>query len=102
MVLFRSVRELLTNIIKYARANKASVLLEQEGNAVRVRVKDNGIGFDPEQVKRNVSNEGGLGLFSIEERMTDFGGSLLIDSRAHYGTTIVMIIPCSMSTKETT
>ena len=101
-VLFRSVRELLTNIIKYARADKASVLLEQEGKAIRVTVKDNGIGFNPEQVQQNVSSEGGLGLFSIEERMTDLGGTLIIDSRAHHGTTIVMTIPCSVSTKETT
>ncbi len=101
-VLFRSVRELLTNIVKYARADKASVLLEQEGNVVRIKIKDNGIGFNPEQVKRNVSSEGGLGLFSIEERLTAFGGSMVIDSKVHHGTTIVLTVPCSETTKETT
>jgi len=101
-VLFRSVRELLTNIVKYARADKVSVLLEQEDNAVRVTVKDNGIGFNPEQIRRNVSTEGGLGLFSIEERMTDLGGSMVINSRVHHGTTIILTAPCSDSTKETT
>ncbi|MBW2689920.1 MAG: transporter substrate-binding domain-containing protein, partial [Deltaproteobacteria bacterium] len=101
-VLFRNVRELLTNIVKYARADKVSILLEQEDNTVRVTVKDNGIGFNPEQMKRNVSNEGGLGLFSIEERMTDLGGSMVINSRVHHGTTIILTAPCSDSTKETT
>jgi PAS domain S-box-containing protein len=101
-VLFRSVRELLTNVVKYARADKASVLLEQEGSAVRVTVKDNGIGFNPEQVKRNVSSEGGLGLFSIEERINDLGGAMVIDSRAHHGTTIVLTVPCDRTIKEET
>jgi signal transduction histidine kinase len=96
------VRELLTNIVKYARADKASVLLEQEGSAVWITVKDNGIGFNPEQVKRNVTSDGGLGLFSIEERMNDFGGSMVIDSRVHHGTTIVLEVPCSEIIKEET
>jgi signal transduction histidine kinase len=101
-ILFRSVRELLTNVVKYARADKVSVLLEQEGGVIRIKVKDNGIGFNPEQVKRNVSVEGGLGLFSIEERMIDLGGSMVIDSKVHHGTTVVIMAPCSESTKETT
>jgi signal transduction histidine kinase len=44
--------------LKYARADKASVFLEQKGSAVRITVKDNGIGFNPDQVKRNVSSDG--------------------------------------------
>ncbi len=94
LVLFRSVRELLTNIVKHAKANKVSMLLEQEGNEIRVVVKDNGIGFAPEQEKLNVTAEGGLGLFSIEESMSDLGGSMEIDSRPYHGTTIVMTMPC--------
>jgi len=68
----------------------------------RVTVKDNGIVFNPEQVKRNVSNEGGLGLFSIEERMTDLGGTMVINSRVHHGTTIILTVSCNDSIKETT
>jgi PAS domain S-box-containing protein len=101
-IMFRSVRELLTNIVKYARADKASVLIEEEGGSVWITVKDNGIGFNPYQVRRNVSSDGGLGLFSIEERMNDFGGSMVIDSRAHHGTTIVLTVPCSEIIKEKT
>lgn len=101
-ILFRSVRELLTNIIKYARADNARVLLEQEGSVVCITVKDNGIGFNPDQVKRNVSSDGGLGLFSIEERMNDFGGSMVIDSRAYLGTSIVLTVPGSETIKAET
>jgi len=101
-ILFRSVRELLTNIVKHARADKVSVRLEPEGENLRIEIKDNGIGFNVDQARRGVSSEGGLGLFSIEERMTSLGGSMVIDSKAHQGTTIVLTIPCSETTKETT
>jgi signal transduction histidine kinase len=93
VIMFRNVRELLTNVLKHAQADKATVLLEQEEGAIRVTVNDNGIGFNPEHMQRNVSPNGGLGLFSIEERLSDFDGSLVIESRAHYGTTIVMTAP---------
>jgi len=93
VIMFRNVRELLTNILKHAQADKATVLLEQEDDAIRVTVKDNGIGFNPEQMQRDVSPNGGLGLFSIDERLSDFDVSLVIDSKAYHGTTIVMTVP---------
>jgi signal transduction histidine kinase len=102
LIMFRNVRELLTNVLKHAQADKATVLLEQEDDAIRVTVKDNGIGFNPEQMQRDVSPNGGLGLFSIKERLSDFDGSLVIDSKAHYGTTIVMTAPHSETTEEVT
>jgi len=92
-VLFRNVRELLTNILKHAQADKATVLLEHDDKVIRVTVKDNGVGFSPEQMQQNVSFGGGLGLFSIKERLSDVDGSLVIDSRAHHGTKIVMTVP---------
>ena len=100
--LLRNVRELLTNVVKHARADKASVLLEREGADIRVTVKDNGIGIrQPESLNRRISSDGGLGLFSIEERITDFGGTMEIKSKANQGTTIVMTIPCAESTQGT-
>jgi PAS domain S-box-containing protein len=101
-ILLRSVRELLTNILKHSKADNATVLLEPSDGATLVTVQDNGIGFDPERVRRNVSPDGGLGLFSIEERLSDFGGSLVIDSKVHQGTTIVMMVPYLDTVKEAT
>jgi PAS domain S-box-containing protein len=101
-ILLRSVRELLTNILKHSKADKATVLLEHSDGAIRVTVKDNGIGFMPEQVLHNVGPDGGLGLFSVEERLSDFGGSLVIDSKVHQGTTIVMMVPYLDIVKEAT
>jgi len=94
IILFRSVRELLTNILKHARADKISVLLEQDNDNTVVTVSDNGVGFNHEQTIQNVSKEGGLGLFSINERLSELGGSMLISSRMHFGTTTILTIPC--------
>ena len=93
LLLFRNVRELLTNIVKHAQANKVVVYLEEEGGAIKITVKDNGIGFNPEHALRKAYGDGGFGLFSIEERMTGLGGSLAINSRFHQGTTIIMTAP---------
>ena len=92
-LLFRHVRELLLNVVKHARASKIGVRLEKEGRDIRVTVQDNGIGFDPEQVAGGVSSEGGFGLFSIQERLTDLGGTLAVKARSNGGTSIVMTVP---------
>ncbi len=92
-ILFRNVRELLTNTIKYSRADQVTVALETTGNEIRVTVKDNGVGFNPSQVLNQVNSEGGFGLFSVQERMVDLGGTLEIDSAPHRGCAMIMSIP---------
>ena len=93
LILFRNVRELLTNTVKHAQANKLVVCLEEAGGAIKITIKDNGIGFNPEHALRKTNCDGGFGLFSVEERMADLDGSLTINSRVHQGTTIIMSAP---------
>ena len=45
-LLFRNVRELLTNVVKHAKANKVCVHLKEETGMVKIIVEDDGIGFD--------------------------------------------------------
>jgi PAS domain S-box-containing protein len=100
LVLFRNIRELLTNSVKYAQASKLVVCLEKEGGAIKVTVKDNGIGFNPDYVLGKSSSNGGFGLFSIGERMADLDGSLTLNSRIHHGTTAIMTVPCKPQARE--
>jgi signal transduction histidine kinase len=100
LVLFRNVRELLTNTVKHARANKIVVCLEKEGGAIKITVKDNGIGFNPDYFLRKANSDGGFGLFSIAERMADLDGSFTVDSRLHQGTTIIMTAPYKLTAGE--
>ncbi|MEN8729045.1 MAG: ATP-binding protein, partial [Desulfuromonadales bacterium] len=60
---------------------------------IRVTVQDDGIGFDPQMIADGVNLEGGFGLFTIEERMKDLGGKLVINSRPHQGCTMTMSLP---------
>jgi signal transduction histidine kinase len=84
--LFRSVRELLINVARHARTDKASVSLIREDDAVAITVGDEGIGFD-----RGLS--GGFGLLSVRERVEGLGGRLEIESEPHRGTRVRMVVP---------
>ncbi|MBN2021037.1 MAG: PAS domain S-box protein [Sedimentisphaerales bacterium] len=52
VMIFRNVRELLINIIKYAKADKVKVSISRIDNSMQVLVEDNGVGFDPAEVKK--------------------------------------------------
>jgi PAS domain S-box-containing protein len=92
-ILFRNVRELLVNVVKHARANKASVRLEDRNTSIRIIVEDDGIGFEPHVVTQVDSKTGGFGLFSIQELMADLGGNLKIVSEPGKGCTAILSAP---------
>jgi signal transduction histidine kinase len=92
-MVFRSVRELLMNVVKHAAAENVSVKLAREGQALRVTVEDDGAGFDPEAVASTPSRQGGFGLFSIRERMADMGGTLQIVSARGGGCKAMLLVP---------
>lgn len=93
VMLFRSVQELLTNVVKHARATSVQIGLSREGNELQVVVADNGIGLDIDQQHRYPSASGGFGIFSIRERLAHLGGRMTIDSDPGKGTRIVMWVP---------
>jgi len=92
-LLFRNVRELLTNVVKYAHATKVKVSIQKFGDKIKVCVKDNGTGFDIDKVVDKVVNKGGFGLFSICQRLEYLGGQLEIKSEPGHGCTVTMTAP---------
>lgn len=92
-VLFRNVRELLTNIVKHAQAQNVHVTLQQSGTTVRLVVQDDGIGFDPNHAIADKREHPGFGLFSIQERMVDMGGSMDVASALGEGCTVTLTLP---------
>jgi signal transduction histidine kinase len=98
IILFRSVRELLTNTMKHAQARKLIVILETIGDELRITVQDDGIGFDPERALNQFDTEGGFGLFSIQERMETLGGKLELHSAPLDGCKATLSVPCSVQT----
>jgi signal transduction histidine kinase len=92
-ILFRNVRELLSNVVRHAGASAVSVRLERVGDMTIVVVEDDGIGFDPLAASEATDRKGGFGLFSIRERMLDLGGALEIVSEPGHGCTAIMTAP---------
>ncbi len=91
-ILFQVVRELLNNVVKHSKAQNAHVLIEMENGYFRVKVTDDGLGFDP-QMLGAPTVEGGFGLYSIRERLIAVEGSLRIESTRGTGTVVTAILP---------
>jgi two-component system, NarL family, sensor histidine kinase UhpB len=92
-LVYRSVREALTNVRKHARASHVDVSLAERGGVIECRVSDDGIGFNVVQVRNPDRVRLHFGLDALEERLRLAGGDLDIDSKPGGGTRITMSIP---------
>jgi signal transduction histidine kinase len=87
LCLYRIVQEALRNVVKHGGTDQAVVELSGAPDGIRLRVSDDGVGFDP------AHGNGGLGLVSMRERLHLVGGVIVIDSRPHGGTRIDVRVP---------
>jgi PAS domain S-box-containing protein len=85
--LLRLGQEALTNAIKYAHATEILVELICEESQCLLRIKDDGQGFDVNQISGK-----GFGLLGMSERVELMGGELVIQSQAGQGTEIIVIV----------
>ena len=94
-LLFESVRELLFNAVKHARADRVSLeLVLDPEDQLCITVSDQGIGFEPAELDdRSKAGQVGWGLFSIRERLTLLGGRVEIDSAPGKGTQVRLVAP---------
>ncbi|MEL7087033.1 MAG: sensor histidine kinase [Planctomycetota bacterium] len=93
VLLFQVVRELITNTLKHAGADRLDVTMRRESGAVVLTVADDGRGFDPLTLDRPVVGSGGFGLLSARERLAHFGAELRINSKAGSGTSVRVEVP---------
>jgi len=93
VILFRSVKELLFNVVKHAKASKVSVLTRKVNGRIHISVQDDGVGFKASKLHSVTAKTGGFGLFSIKEQLEQAGGTLHIDTGPGRGTTVTMIAP---------
>jgi signal transduction histidine kinase len=82
-------RELLSNVVRHAGASRATVRLSLAGGRVRLRVTDDGRGFDPRA--RRPSRQ--RGLANVRDRATALGGRVTVRSRPGAGTVVTVSIP---------
>ena len=93
--LYRIGREALVNAFSHSRARCVEFELEYADSDLRMRVRDNGRGIDP-QVLRS-GRDGHWGLAGMRERAAKIGGLLNISSSATAGTEIQVSIPSDIA-----
>lgn len=86
---YRIIQECLTNVAKYAEANRASVQVRREagGGALVLSVSDDGKGMDPARIGE------GYGLRGMRERVAAVGGELAVSARPGEGTRVEARLP---------
>jgi signal transduction histidine kinase len=86
---FRIVQESLTNVARHSGASQVDISLSRAGGRIRLRVRDNGRGFDPASPRRPNS----FGLTGLRERTHLVSGEIRVDAAPGRGTTIEVEIP---------
>jgi signal transduction histidine kinase len=97
-VVFRTVRELLTNVRRHASAKSVTVssAFRRDGS-VAIAVADDGIGLPPHRRRGNPFDEsGGIGLWSIDQRLRELDAVLDVAAESGRGTCATMILPVTL------
>lgn len=84
--IFRIIQELVNNIIKHSHAQSAAIQIIQNHSKILIIAEDDGIGFDME------TNQNGLGINNINNRIASLNGSIVINSLENKGTTVIIEI----------
>jgi two-component system sensor histidine kinase DegS len=92
IALFRIVQEAVTNIGKHAQANNGLVKVEVLDDKINIHIKDDGRGFNQEEVMVERSREG-YGLVGIRERVQLLKGEMSITSTPGNGTALYVSVP---------
>jgi signal transduction histidine kinase len=87
-------KEMIHNCARHSGATDVDLCISAVDRHLKVSVRDNGCGFDPEAVFR------GWGLDSLKERASEIGGTLQIDSEPGTGTKIDFHVPLSILSKD--
>ena len=87
---YRIVQECLTNITKYANARLVTIKIERSADYLKILVKDNGQGLDPQLISQ------GFGLAGMRERVEGLGGSFKLTSNLDAGVHIEASLPINI------
>ena len=88
IAIYRSIQELINNIIKHSKATKVNVQLFPAQDSLVLIVEDNGIGFKTDQ-----ANKKGTGLLNIQSRISTLNGELRIEPGPKKGTVATLRAP---------
>ncbi len=92
--LFHAARELLLNVVKHAKTNKASLRLSRNETGIIMEVADEGKGFAADKLDRNT-----FGLLHLRDRAQALGGALSVQSDKR-GTRVTVTFPSDSRTEQ--
>jgi signal transduction histidine kinase len=87
----RISREAISNAARHADATTLAISVSSTADGLRVRVADDGRGFDP--ARMTSSGSAGFGLVSMDERARALGGEMRLESRPGAGTVVELALP---------
>lgn len=94
--LFRIVQECLNNIEKYASAKSISISILSVNDSLKLQIKDDGVGFNPEARSEKGRTDGGFGLPGIQERVelirAYYPARLTVESKEGEGTSVTVVL----------
>ncbi|MGO8829411.1 MAG: histidine kinase [Steroidobacteraceae bacterium] len=88
--ILRMAQEALRNVERHAMASRVTVSLQTTGTQLRLRIEDDGVGFDPQG-----SSPGHYGIVGLREQAQLIGAELCIDSSPGQGTKLTLSLPLS-------
>lgn len=92
--IFRIVQECLGNVHRHSGSPRATINVQVEDGMASLAIRDEGKGIPVHKQQEIESNaRGGVGIRGIRERVTQFGGSMQIQSTPN-GTTVSVLVPC--------
>ena len=94
VLLFHSIRELLFNVLKHGKTDRASVLMSYDQEVLSITVSDHGCGFHVSGLSEDRSDR--FGLLSVRERMIALGGDFDLQSEPGKGTVASLHFPFRM------
>jgi PAS domain S-box-containing protein len=90
---FRIAQEALTNVVRHARATAVSLRLKKDNELLLLSVSDDGVGFDPDALRKRAARAVTLGLLGMQERAHAAGGVVEVNSEISKGTEIRLKLP---------
>jgi signal transduction histidine kinase len=92
-IVFAIVREAINNIKKHARANNVWLTAIRRERELLTTIRDDGQGFNLEEVEISYATRGSIGLLNLYERAEMLGGRISIESALGRGTTVSLSVP---------
>jgi signal transduction histidine kinase len=94
--IFRIFQEALTNVMRHSSAKIVSILLQTINNLMILKINDNGIGINNEQLSASKS----LGIIGMKERALLLGGEVIIEGTPGKGTEVKVEMPLTNILKQ--